>query len=112
MVAQVSNLVDATGVAAYLGLSPSATELDELAEVAEAVTALVVAYRGLPDDGDDWPANVSLGAKMLAARLYRRRNSPAGVEALGELGPVYVSRNDPDLSQLLELGRYAPPKVG
>lgn len=97
-------------VAGYLGLG--ARELDELVPVVDAVTALLVTYRGAPGDGEEWPANVKLGATMLAARIYRRRNSPAGVESLGEMGPVYVSRNDPDLAQLLQIGRYAPPMVG
>lgn len=56
-----------------------------------------------------WPANVSLGADMLAGRIFRRRNSPAGVETLGDLGPLYVSRSDPDITMLLQLRR---PAVG
>lgn len=96
-------------VIAHLRLPDSARA--DVVPVVEAVTALIVRYRGAePDDG--WPANIKLGATMLAARVYRRRNSPAGVESLGEAGPVYVSRNDPDLAQLLELGRYAVPQVG
>lgn len=50
-----------------------------------------------------------LGAVMLAARLYARRNSPGGVVALGELGATYVARADPDVVRLLGLGA---PRVG
>ena len=60
----------------------------------------------------EWFPPTVRGAIMLAARLYARRNSPAGVESFGELGPVYVSRNDPDVSMLLEIGAYAPPAIG
>lgn len=95
-----------------LGLADSSTAAAELAPVVAAVDALVRSYNDAPDDGEDWPANLKLGAVMLAARMYRRRNSPAGVESMGELGPVYVSRNDPDLAQLLKIGRYAAPRVG
>jgi hypothetical protein len=50
---------------------------------------------------------------MLAGRLYRRRNSPAGVEAFSDLGgAVYVQRNDPDIALLLRTGAYARPMVG
>lgn len=84
-------------------------ERPELEDVVSAVNALVKSYKG---DRDEWPDYWRQGAKMLAQRVYRRRDSPAGVEAMGELGPVYVSRNDPDLAQLLELGRYAKPVVG
>ena len=59
-----------------------------------------------------WPFKVTQGATMLAARLYRRRNSPEGVAAFGNEGPVYVQRNDPDVAMLLELGAWASPQVG
>lgn len=59
-----------------------------------------------------WPDRIVSGATMLAARLFRRRNSPAGVEAFGSDGAVYVSRNDPDIAQLLGLGTHQPPTVG
>ncbi|KQB84940.1 hypothetical protein [Corynebacterium oculi] len=104
----MSPLVTPEQVADYLGESTAA--LPELTEITEAVTALIIGYKGTP--AGSWSADVAFGAKMLCARIYRRRNSPAGVEALGELGPVYVSRNDPDLAQLLKLGRYAPLQVG
>lgn len=84
-------------------------ERPEVDDVVAAVNALIVSYKG---DRETWPVYWSHGAKMLAMRIYRRRDSPGGVEALGELGPVYVSRNDPDLAQLLEIGRYAKPVVG
>lgn len=62
----------------------------------------------------DWSAfnAVVLGANMLASRLVRRRNSPDGVSAFAEGGPVYVRRNDPDVAMLLQLGDYAAPQVG
>lgn len=84
-------------------------ERPEVEDVVNAVNALIVSYKG---EHDDWPEYWRQGAKMLAQRVYRRRDSPAGVESMGELGPVYVSRNDPDLAQLLQLGRYAKPVVG
>lgn len=98
-------------VADQLGLVGTSHN-DELVPVIAAVDALVTSYNEAPADGEQWPANLQLGAVMLAARIYRRRNSPAGVESMGEIGPVYVSRNDPDLAQLLKIGKYAPPKVG
>lgn len=103
----MATLTTAEAVQAYLGL-PAHTE-EELDPIVAAVTALIESYHGARDP---WPANLQLGATMLAGRIYRRRNSPAGVESLGELGPIYVSRNDPDLAQLLKIGRYAEPRVG
>lgn len=59
-----------------------------------------------------WPDSVVLGATMLACRLWRRKDSPSGVETFADQGAVYVSRNDPDVAQLLRLGSYTPPMVG
>jgi hypothetical protein len=53
-----------------------------------------------------------LGAKLLGARLYRRRNSPEGVATFAAEGAVYVQRNDPDIAMTLGIGQYAPPVVG
>jgi hypothetical protein len=79
----------------------------------------VVAYVVDPVTGDqvvsewgDWQADTVAGANLLAVRLYSRRNSPAGVAVFGAEGAAYVSRNDPDVAQLLQLGSYTPPRVG
>ena len=61
---------------------------------------------------DAWPSEVQLGGVMLAARLYRRRNTPGGVEAVTDAGIAYVRRNDPDIAMLLQLGDEARPAVG
>lgn len=63
-------------------------------------------------DASEWPVKIQLGAAMLAARLWRRRDTPAGVEAFGGLGVAYVRRNDPDVAQLLELDAQAKPAIG
>lgn len=68
-----------------------------------------------PDSGATWatwPDRVVLGAVMLSARLFRRRDTPSGVQTFGDYGPVYVQRNDPDVAQLLQLGAYKRPAVG
>lgn len=59
-----------------------------------------------------WPAYIVSGATMLAARWWRRKGTPAGVEAVGEAGFAYVMRNDPDIAMMLKLGNYAGPGVG
>lgn len=82
----------------------------------EAVNALVRAWpcSSLAVGEADWakaPAVVE-GANMLAARWFRRKGSPAGVESVGTLGAVYVMRTDPDIAMMLGLGPYAGPEVG
>lgn len=59
-----------------------------------------------------WPDHIILGAMMLSTRLWRRKDSPSGVETFSDQGAVYVSRNDPDVAQLLSIGNYSPPQVG
>jgi hypothetical protein len=50
-----------------------------------------------------------LGAMMYAAREYRRRNSPAGIEGFGDV-TSFVSRWDPDIDRSLRTGDFAPPR--
>lgn len=103
---------DAVKAALKVSGSDQDSEIDRVVEaVNDYVAALPVATPN-PVDPDPWPARVVQGAVMLATRLHRRRLSPAGVEAFGSEGPVYVQRNDPDVALLLGLGSYAKPAVG
>ncbi len=61
---------------------------------------------------DAYPARVVQGSTMLAARILKRRNSIDGVQALTDEGASYVSRSDPDVAQLLQIGAYGKPAVG
>jgi hypothetical protein len=94
-------------VAVQLSMDPDdAGVLDKLAATVAAVNEWVGEY------ARSRPAARALGATMLAARLYRRRNSPEGVATFTADGAVYVQRNDPDVAMLLGIGAYAPPVVG
>jgi len=57
-----------------------------------------------PPGEDGWPADVKLAAVMLAARWYRRRNTPSGVESFTD-NVVYLPRRDGDVDLLLHLTR-------
>lgn len=57
-----------------------------------------------------WAADTELGALMLAARLYDRRDSRGGVVNLGE-SVSYIARHDVDIARLLRIDGYAKPKV-
>lgn len=51
-----------------------------------------------------WPSvpdEVVLATQLLAARLYRRKDSPQGVLTSGDWGSVRVSRVDPDVEALI-----------
>lgn len=97
----------ALAVASHLSWQDtSADELARLDGVVAAVNAFVrrVATTSVPEQAQ--------GALLLAARLWRRRNSPEGVATFTSDGAVYVQRNDPDVAQYLGIGSYAPPVVG
>lgn len=93
------------------------TDTDDDTRLADVLAAVNSKVRGWPCseaavDAEAFPAAVVEGATMLAGRLFRRRESVAGVAAFGELGPVYVMRNDPDVAMLLNLGSWTRPMVG
>jgi hypothetical protein len=101
------------GVRDFLRITDT-TDDDRITAVVTAVNARVRTWPCVLDsvDAEAFTANVTEGATMLAGRLFRRRESPAGVAAFGEAGPVYVMRNDPDVAMLLNLGTWARPQVG
>lgn len=73
-------------------------------------------YTTDPDDPDAGrtytpDAEVYQAAVMLAGRLYRRRNSPGGVETFAD-SIAYVSRWDPDIQRALHQGSWGWPGVG
>ena len=57
-------------------------------------------------------AEIYQGAVMYAAREYRRRNSPGGIDSVTDAGAVYVSKYDSDIERALRTGTWAPPAVG
>lgn len=111
--------VTLAAVKAELGYTDVVAARDARLQVrVDAVNALV---RSLPVASDAltygtpppaWPAYVTLGGQMMTTRLWRRKDSPSGVETFTDQGAVYVSRNDPDVAQLLRIGSYSAPVVG
>lgn len=83
---------------------------DVVTDVVEAVCALVPRWLNKPAGG--WTADHRLGATLLAARLYRRKDSPGGMVQFGTEGAGYVSGNFPDVAILLGIGTYAVGRVG
>jgi hypothetical protein len=79
-------------------------------ETVEAVNSLVPTWAPRPTAG--WAAHQHFGATMLAARLYRRKDSPGGLADFGTEGAAYVSGNWPDVAMLLGLGNYSVGRVG
>ena len=90
------------------------TTTSDDALVAQCVTAanVVVSRYTTPPTDDLERGDHTLAATMLAARLYRRRNSPEGVQSITDAGAYYVARTDPDIARLLRIDQYLTPQVG
>lgn len=99
-------------VAGWLAVPEGHSERDHIASAVAAVNSWLSTFHTADPVTGEYTPHVVQGAVQLAARITRRRNSPAGVEAFGELGATYVSRYDPDLDRLLALGAYRPLIVG
>jgi hypothetical protein len=101
--------ITAADVAAWLRLDGD-VDADLVADVVAATNAWVARtpYVAAIPVESPWPDDVLQGAVMLAARLFRRRNTPGGVEAFGA-DVVYVPRRDADVTAMLHL---AAPRVG
>lgn len=110
---EVATPTSVGAVAHWLEKEYGETEAEEkLAPTVAAVNRFVRRIHN-PDPSGSWAEDHALGATMLAARLYRRRKSVEGVmAAFSAAGPAYVSRTDPDVAMLLQLGPYAVPTVG
>jgi hypothetical protein len=64
-----------------------------------------------PETGVYTPdAEAYSGAVMYAAREYRRRNSPAGIEVFGDVAS-FVTRFDTDIERALRTGSWAGPVI-
>lgn len=60
-----------------------------------------------------WPAvpdNVVEACLILAARLFRRKDSPDGTAGAGDFGPIRIARSDPDVAEMLS--HYVKPGFG
>lgn len=108
-------------IARWLGLTdPSAVDEQLLQDVAAQTEIYVQRVRpdryivDTPTGGQtfDPDAETLQGAVMFAARAYRRRASPTGVQSFGDAGVSYISRWDADIDRALQTGAFTPPAVG
>lgn len=107
---------DAGAVADQLQLPAINRNDARLVAAVDAANAYVLRYHPEPTakDGEKWRADHRLGAAMLGAGLYRAANK-AGISDNG-LGmssdQAYARATDVRIEQLLQIERYAPPRVG
>lgn len=90
---------------------PAAATLTSVVEAVNTYVANLPCTQHL-EASEAWPADVKLGAVMLAARLAKRRNSPNGIEAITDVNVTYTARYDGDIARLLRLDGNRIPAVG
>lgn len=96
-----------TDVLAFIG-SPDEPDTSVMDQCIDAAVAFVSRYKG---PADEWDAATNLGCIMQAAGLFRRRNTPGGIDTFGE-SAMYTRAVDSEVERLLRIGRYALPRVG
>lgn len=101
--------ITAAEVEAWMDTQLTDSDRDTMGTVVKAVNATVTKWHGEPAG---WTDRIHTGAVMLAAHLWRRRGTPAGVAAFHEDGVSYVQKSDPHVSMLLGLGGWTIPRVG
>ncbi|GAB2558778.1 hypothetical protein [Leucobacter ruminantium] len=86
----------------------AAIDAEALALAKAAAIAYVVRHHGALEA---WPADYQLGALRLAAGLYRDKANPGTTDPFGNAN-VHRRATDIQIEQLLEVGRFARPRVG
>jgi hypothetical protein len=104
-------VVESGGTGNWAALDTYDTGPDNALAYGRPITSLYGTTGWLPWSGRvrvtarwGWPAvpdEITQAAMMLAARLYRRKDSPQGVMGSSEWGAIRVSRLDPDVEALL-----------
>lgn len=103
--------VEVAHVRAFTADTDTSTD-DGLSLAVAAVNAYVPTIPALVEfstgAGFDPPADVFLGACMLAARWHARRGSSLGTTGYAEFGTSQIMRHDPDVARLLRIGTSSP----
>lgn len=82
------------------------TMLDAACAFVERVHAGRYAFGDLASTRPEVPADMRAGTLRLAGRWHKRRDSPNGLVAMGELGSARIPSFDPDIDRMLRVGRY------
>jgi hypothetical protein len=104
----MSDWLTVEAVAAVGGMAPPVAGTVDAGAYEQAVAgtmAYVERQRADLDWTTDPTGDVLLGAAMLAQRYFQRRNSPLGTVGSPDLGMTSILRTDPDISDLLGIGK-------
>lgn len=104
-------MITQADVIAWLGITQNLEPLDEIVPAVNHFVSSLPSIEMDPVFPSDWAATTRLAAIMLAARWYRRQNSPGGLTATDQ-GVTYVSRYDSDIARMLHIDGFEKPDVG
>lgn len=113
----MAEFTDADRVRGWLQLTPGDTAEDAIiTECVAAANSVVGRYVGEDEPTDDTVPSATdcrIAATMLASRLYRRRNSPEGIQGITPEGiAIGIVRSDADIARLLRIDSYTIPMIG
>lgn len=104
-------MITKADVVAWLGITQNTESLDTIVPAVNHFVESLPSKDMDPYITNSWAATTKLAATMLAARWYRRQNSPGGLTA-NEQGVTYVSRYDSDIARMLHIDGFEKPDVG
>jgi hypothetical protein len=104
-------MITTADVIAWLKITQNTESLDLIVPAVNNFVNSLPSIDMDPVFTQDWAAETKLAAIMLAARWYRRQNSPGGLTA-NEQGVTYVSKYDSDIARMLHIDGFEKPDVG
>lgn len=104
-------MITTADVISYLKITQNTESLDLIVPAVNHFVESLPSKDMDPIFTSDWAATTKLAAIMLAARWYRRQNSPGGLTATDQ-GVTYVSRYDSDIARMLHIDGFEKPDVG
>lgn len=103
--------ITAAALLGSLGVTAATAADTEWAERAAAAATEYVDELPHVTPGD-WDERATVGALMLAQRIYSARSAPLGAAGMDVTGALVRATTDPEVGRLLRVGKYAAPRVG
>ena len=111
----MAEFTTAERVRGWLQLPPGDedTIVNDCVDAANSIVGRYVGEDVPTDETVPSATDCRIAATMLAARLYRRRNSPEGVQGITPEGvAIGIVRSDADIARLLRIDSYSTPMIG
>ncbi|UVJ37981.1 hypothetical protein [Arthrobacter sp. CJ23] len=103
-------MITTADVIGFMGITQN---LDSLELIVPAVNYYVDALPQIDRNVAGWESTTKFAAVLLAARWYKRRNSPgATIDGAMDGGQIRITKYDSDIARLLHIDGFEQPQVG